>query len=71
MTGLSKDDHARTVKNKLEGSQKKDATPPTVTLESVLIISTIDRHERIDVAVVDIPVELFISDMDEYIIIVL
>ena len=38
-----------------EESQKKDATPPTVELEFILITSVIDAKERRDVAVVNIP----------------
>ena len=38
-----------------EGSQIKDATPPTVALELVLITPAFNAHKRIDVDVVDIP----------------
>ena len=47
-----------------EGYQNKDATSPTVLLESVLITSSIDAHERRDVAVVKMPGVFLTSDMD-------
>ena len=54
-----------------EGSQKKDATPPTVALKSVLIISAIGAHERRDVAVVEIPGVFITTDMYKDVIMVL
>jgi hypothetical protein len=38
-----------------EGSTKSDATSPTVSLEAVLITSTIDTFEGRDIAIVDVP----------------
>ena len=54
-----------------EGSQKKDATSPTLALESVLIISEVDMHERRDVSVVKIPWVFLTTDMDKDVIMVL
>ena len=51
-----------------EGSQKKDATSPTVALELVIIASAIDANERRYLAVVDIPGEFLTADMDKYFI---
>ena len=44
---------------------KDEATSPTVALESVLLTSVIDAHERRDVAVVDIPGAFLQTDMDD------
>ena len=54
---------------KQEGYQNKDATPPTVQVESVHITSAIDTHERRDVDVFDIPGAFLTADMDEDVII--
>jgi hypothetical protein len=45
-----------------------DATSPTVALESVPIIATIDAYEGRDVAVVDVPGAFLSADMDEEVI---
>ena len=47
-----------------EGSQKKDATYPTVALELVLTTSAIHAHESRYVAIVDIPGEFLTAGMD-------
>jgi hypothetical protein len=47
------------------------APPPTVTLESVLITSTIKAFENREVAVVDIPGAYLSADMDEEVIMLL
>ena len=48
-----------------------DTTSPTVALESILITSEIDAHERRDVTVVNITGELLITEMVEYVIMIL
>jgi hypothetical protein len=48
-----------------EGSNKSDATSPTVSLEAVLITSTIDAFEGRDVAIVDVSGAFLTADMDE------
>jgi hypothetical protein len=48
-----------------EGSNKSDATSPTVSLEAVLITSIIDAFEGRDVAIVDVPGSFLTADMDE------
>jgi hypothetical protein len=48
-----------------EGSNKYDATSPTVSLEAVLITSTIDAFEGRDVAIVDVPGAFLTDDMYE------
>ena len=53
------------------GSQTKDATPPTVALESVLITSAIETHKIRDSAVLGIPGSFLTTDMEEYVIMVL
>jgi hypothetical protein len=47
------------------------ATSPTVTLESVLITSTIEAFEGREVSVVDIPGAYLSADMDEEVIMLL
>jgi hypothetical protein len=44
------------------------ATPPTLSLEAVLITSTIDAYEERDVAIVDTPGAFLSADMDEEVI---
>jgi hypothetical protein len=44
------------------------ATPPTVSLEAVLITATIDAYEEQDAAIVDVPGAFLSADMDEEII---
>jgi hypothetical protein len=48
-----------------EGSNKSDATSPTVALESVLTTATVDAFERSEVAIVDVPGAYLTADMDE------
>jgi hypothetical protein len=48
-----------------EGSNKYDATSPTMSLEAVLSTSTIDAFEGRDVAIVDVPGAFLTADMDE------
>jgi hypothetical protein len=52
-----------------ERSKKYDATSPTVSLESVLITSTIDAFEGRDVAIVDVHGAFLTADMYEEVII--
>jgi hypothetical protein len=54
-----------------ETAEPGAATPPTVSLESVLITSTIEAYEGREVAVVDIPGAYLIADMDEEVIMLL
>jgi hypothetical protein len=44
------------------------ATPPTVSLEDVLLRATIDAYEERDVAIVDVPDAFLSADMDEEVI---
>jgi hypothetical protein len=44
------------------------ATPPTVSLEAVLITATIDAYEERDVAIIDVPGAFLSADMDEEVI---
>jgi hypothetical protein len=54
-----------------ETAEPGAATSPTVSLESVLITSTIEAYEGREVAVVDIPGAYLSADMDEEVIMLL
>jgi hypothetical protein len=54
-----------------ETAEHDATTSPTVSLESVLITSTIEAYEGREVSVVDIPGAYLSSDMDEEVIILL
>ena len=76
---LLKEKHDRTVKvqacvdckKQQEGLQKNETTSPSVALELVIPISSIDAREIKDVAVVDIPGSLLAIDMDNDVIMLL
>ena len=44
---------------------KEETSSPTVAIESVLISSTIDAHEKRDVATIDVPGAFMQADMDD------
>ena len=46
-------------------SVPRDATSPTVSTESVLIIETIDAHEGTNVGICNIPGAFLSADMDK------
>jgi hypothetical protein len=55
-------------RNKRETVVPRDATPPTVALESFLITATIDAYEERDAEIVDVPGTFLSADMDEEVI---
>ena len=59
------------IQKQREGFDKRDSTPPTVSLEATLIISRIDTSKEREVAVVDIPGSFLITDMDKIVRMVL
>jgi hypothetical protein len=71
VTEPSKEEHVQMDGNNARLPNPVPQHPPTVSLESVLITSTIEAYEGREVAVVDIPGAYLSADMDEEVIMLL